>query len=91
VLHRDLKPGNVMLREGGQLALIDFGLAKLRDAGGGELTVKGEIFGTPYYMSPEQGHGAPVDERSDLYSLGIVFHEMLTGRGDPPETEAPLA
>jgi DNA-binding response OmpR family regulator len=78
VLHRDIKPGNVMIREAGTLALIDFGLAKLRDAGT-ELTMKGEIFGTPYYMSPEQGHGAPVDERSDLYSLGVVLHEMLTG------------
>jgi DNA-binding NarL/FixJ family response regulator len=79
VLHRDLKPGNVMLRSDGSLALIDFGLAKLRDTGF-ELTKRGEIFGTPYYMSPEQGHGQPVDERSDLYSAGVVLYEMLTGR-----------
>jgi len=79
VLHRDLKPGNVMLRGDGSLALIDFGLAKLRDAGS-DLTMRGEIFGTPYYMSPEQGHGQPVDERSDLYSAGVVLYEMLTGR-----------
>ncbi len=79
VLHRDLKPGNVMLRDEGSLALIDFGLAKLRDTGS-ELTHRGEIFGTPYYMSPEQGHGQVVDERSDLYSAGVVLYEMLTGR-----------
>jgi eukaryotic-like serine/threonine-protein kinase len=78
VLHRDLKPANIMLRDDGSLALIDFGVAKLRDAAG-DLTRQGEIFGTPYYMSPEQGEGAPIDERADLYSLGVVFHEMLTG------------
>ncbi len=69
VLHRDLKPANVMLREDGTVALIDFGLAKeltLRDA----LTETGEVFGTPYYMSPEQGQGERADERADLYSLG---------------------
>jgi eukaryotic-like serine/threonine-protein kinase len=79
VLHRDLKPANIMLRGDGTLALIDFGVAKLRDTAA-DLTRLGEIFGTPYYMSPEQGEGAPVDERADIYSLGIVFHEMLTGR-----------
>ena len=78
VLHRDLKPANIMLRDDGTLALIDFGVAKLRDAAS-ELTGLGEIFGTPYYMSPEQGEGVPVDERADIYSLGVVFHEMLTG------------
>ena len=78
VLHRDLKPGNIMLRKNGSVALIDFGLAKqvkLETA----ITDKGEIFGTPYYMSPEQGHGADVDERSDIYSLGVIFFELLTG------------
>ena len=78
VLHRDLKPGNVMVREDNSLALIDFGLAKqLRTAL--DITHTGEIFGTPYYMSPEQGHGDPVDERGDLYSLGVILYEMLTG------------
>lgn len=78
VLHRDLKPGNVMVREDGSLALIDFGLAKqLRTAL--DITQTGEIFGTPYYMSPEQGHGDPVDERGDIYSLGVILYEMLTG------------
>ena len=79
ILHRDLKPGNVMLRSDDSIALIDFGLAKrmrLRM----ELTDEGEIFGTPYYMSPEQGHGNHVDHRSDIYSLGVIFYEMLTGQ-----------
>ncbi len=78
ILHRDLKPGNIMLRSDDSIALIDFGLAKrmrLRM----ELTDEGEIFGTPYYMSPEQGHGNGVDHRSDIYSLGVIFYEMLTG------------
>jgi FixJ family two-component response regulator len=78
ILHRDLKPANIMFREDGSLALIDFGLAKqirLHAA----ITATGQIFGTPYYMSPEQGHAEPTDERSDLYSLGCIFYEMLTG------------
>jgi len=78
VLHRDLKPGNIMLRKDGSIALIDFGLAKSAKLAS-EITDKGEIFGTPYYMSPEQGHGNSVDERSDIYSLGVIFYEMLTG------------
>jgi eukaryotic-like serine/threonine-protein kinase len=79
VLHRDLKPGNVMMRVDGSIALIDFGLAKQLELEA-EITATGEIFGTPYYMSPEQGHGRDVDARSDLYSLGIIFYEMLTGK-----------
>ncbi|MEM6640428.1 MAG: protein kinase [Pseudomonadota bacterium] len=78
ILHRDLKPGNVMFRDDGGACVIDFGLAKharLEQA----LTVPGRIYGTPYYMSPEQGQGLPVDIRSDLYSLGVLFFEMLTG------------
>jgi hypothetical protein len=78
ILHRDLKPGNVMLRADDSVALIDFGLAR-RMRLCMNLTDEGEIFGTPYYMSPEQGHGDPVGTRSDLYSLGIIFYEMLTG------------
>ncbi len=78
VLHRDLKPGNIMLRDDGSIALIDFGLAK-RMRLKLELTDHGEIFGTPYYMSPEQGHANEVDARSDIYSLGVIFYEMLTG------------
>jgi serine/threonine protein kinase len=78
ILHRDLKPGNIMLRRDNSIALIDFGLAK-RLRLQMEMTGNGEIFGTPYYMSPEQGHGNLVDERSDIYSLGVIFYEMLTG------------
>jgi hypothetical protein len=79
VLHRDLKPANVMLRTDGSLCLIDFGLAKANELDA-ELTGTREIFGTPYYMSPEQGHAEAIDARSDLYSMGIVFYEMLTSK-----------
>jgi eukaryotic-like serine/threonine-protein kinase len=79
VLHRDLKPANVMLRNDGSLCLIDFGLAKANELDV-SLTGTREIFGTPYYMSPEQGHAEDIDARSDLYSLGVMFYEMLTGR-----------
>jgi hypothetical protein len=79
VLHRDLKPANVMLRADGTVSLIDFGLAKANE---NDISLTGtrEIFGTPYYMSPEQGHAEIIDARSDLYSLGVVFYEMLIGR-----------
>jgi len=90
VLHRDLKPGNIMLRADGTLALIDFGLAKHVRMDAPEITATGEIFGTPYYMSPEQGHGADLDERSDLYSIGVIFYEMLM-RQKPYVAQSPMA
>jgi serine/threonine protein kinase len=89
ILHCDLKPGNVMLREQGELVLIDFGLAKEMH-GQRPVTTPGMIFGTPWYMSPEQGHGGPVDERSDCYSLGVMLFEMLTGRR-PFSAPTPMA
>jgi len=89
VLHRDVKPGNVLLREDGSAAFIDFGLARQLGLKS-DITGEGAIFGTPHYMSPEQGHGKPLDERSDLYSLGVVLHEMLTG-DKPYVAETPLA
>lgn len=78
VLHRDLKPANIMFRDDGSLALIDFGLAKQMKLEAA-MTGAGRIFGTPHYMSPEQGHAEPADQRSDIYGLGCVCHEMLTG------------
>jgi DNA-binding response OmpR family regulator len=79
LLHRDLKPPNVMLRENDEVALIDFGLARALD-GSTPSTRTGVLRGSPYYMSPEQAQGELLDVRSDFYSLGIMFYEMLTGR-----------
>ena len=78
VLHRDLKPPNIMLREDGQIVLIDFGLAKAI-VNATRSTAAGVLRGSPYYMSPEQAQGEELDGRSDIYSLGVIFFEMLTG------------
>jgi eukaryotic-like serine/threonine-protein kinase len=79
VLHRDLKPANVMLREDNSPVLIDFGLAR-RAVDENTVTAHGQIVGSPYYISPEQSMGQEVDARTDLYSLGVMFYEMLTGQ-----------
>jgi ActR/RegA family two-component response regulator len=78
ILHRDLKPPNIMLRDDGQIVLIDFGISKLLEHGT-RSTAAGVLRGSPYYMSPEQAQGLELDARSDLYSLGVLFYEMLTG------------
>jgi eukaryotic-like serine/threonine-protein kinase len=80
VVHRDLKPENVFLLddEGKELRIVDFGAAMVM--GGSRLTKAGVVFGTPHYMSPEQAAGKPVDHRADIYALGIILYEMLTGR-----------
>jgi DNA-binding NarL/FixJ family response regulator len=78
IVHRDLKPPNVMLRPDGSVVLIDFGLAKRLDSDT-HSTAIGVLRGSPYYMSPEQVQGRPLDARSDQYALGVVFYEMLTG------------
>jgi serine/threonine-protein kinase len=92
IVHRDIKPGNVMVTDSGLVKVLDFGLAKLTDRGpvsqmgdntqtiaDAPLTVEGSIIGTVSYMSPEQAQGKKVDTRSDIFSFGVVFYEMLTG------------
>src|SRR6187200_217078 len=85
VVHRDIKPHNVMADADGRLKVTDFGIAR---AGVSQMTVAGSIIGTAQYLSPEQARGAAVDQRSDLYSVGILLYEMLTGTvpftGDSP-------
>ncbi len=78
MVHHDLKPANILLTAQGQTVLTDFGIAKI--VGGSTHTLTGAVFGTPKYMSPEQGQGQRGDERSDIYSLGIILFEMITGQ-----------
>ena len=85
IVHRDIKPHNIVVGGDGRLKVTDFGIAR---SGASQMTEAGSIVGTAQYLSPEQARGAPVDPRSDLYSLGIVLYEMLTGKvpftGDTP-------
>jgi serine/threonine-protein kinase len=85
IVHRDIKPHNIIVGRDGRLKVTDFGIAR---SGASQMTEAGSIVGTAQYLSPEQARGAPVDQRSDLYSLGIVLYEMLTGKvpftGDTP-------
>ena len=76
IIHRDLKPANIRLLADGQVKIMDFGLAR---QAGSDMTRTGLVMGTPYYMSPEQMRGEHVDARSDIFSLGCVFYELLTG------------
>ncbi len=79
LVHRDIKPGNLMIDRRGALKIMDFGLVKLA-AESHALTATGTVQGTVSYFSPEQGRGLPCDQRTDLYALGVVFYELLTGR-----------
>src|SRR5882762_2094460 len=87
IAHRDIKPGNIMLRPDGVVKVLDFGLAKLTEQKGDDLeaatlvhTKQGIVMGTAHYMSPEQARGQKMDARTDIFSLGVVLYEMVTGR-----------
>jgi tRNA A-37 threonylcarbamoyl transferase component Bud32 len=88
MVHRDIKPANVMLTTKDDVVLTDFGIAKI--VGGTQVTATGVVTGTPAYMSPEQGRGERGDERSDIYALGVMLYEMVTGRV-PFDADTPLA
>jgi len=93
VLHRDIKPGNIFLEDSGRIVLVDFGLARSQEFT--RLTLAGQIVGTFSYMSPERLAGAPVDVAADVFAVGVVFFQMLTGRhpfgaGTPPELMAAI-
>ncbi|MGA5817004.1 protein kinase domain-containing protein [Kitasatospora sp. NPDC094028] len=80
LVHRDIKPGNVMFDRKGNVKVMDFGIARALESGVTSMTQTGMVVGTPQYLSPEQALGKPVDARSDLYSVGVMLFEMLTGQ-----------
>ncbi len=88
IMHRDIKPSNILIRPDGRPVLVDLGIAAV--TGGPKITQTGTLIGTPHYMSPEQAMGKPIDGRSDLYSLGVILYELLSGRR-PFEADEPLA
>ena len=79
VIHRDVKPSNIMIREDGLLKLMDFGLAKSKSSFNPELTTHGQVLGTIRYMPPEQVQGEEIDYRIDLFAFGCIVYEMITG------------
>lgn len=90
LVHRDIKPGNVMMTKRGVVKVMDFGIARAMQSGVTSMTQTGMVVGTPQYLSPEQALGRAVDARSDLYSVGIMLFQLLTGRL-PFEADSPLA
>jgi len=87
IIHRDLKPANVLINDEGLVKIVDFGVAAAQHQGDTQLTRTGYVIGSPKYMAPEQILGKKVDARADIYSLGVILYEMLTGtppyvRGD---------
>ncbi|WP_327293267.1 protein kinase domain-containing protein [Streptomyces sp. NBC_01198] len=90
LVHRDIKPGNVMITRRGTVKVMDFGIARAMQSGVTSMTQTGMVVGTPQYLSPEQALGRGVDERSDLYSVGCMLFELLTGRL-PFDADSPLA
>lgn len=91
VVHRDIKPSNILIDDNGEPLLTDFGIAKMMGGSGAtQLTGAGSVLGTPAYMSPEQAQGVSIDGRTDIYSLGVVLYELLTGQ-QPYQAETPVA
>jgi serine/threonine-protein kinase len=80
IIHRDIKPSNIIISIDDQVKITDFGIAHIENPNAPELTQAGEILGTPFYISPEQLRGQPIDGRSDIFSLGVILYEMFTGK-----------
>lgn len=88
IIHRDIKPQNIIILRDGSLKVTDFGIARMTEAQ--QETMTGDALGSVHYVSPEQARGSNIDARSDIYSLGVVMYEMLTGRL-PFEGDTPVA